>query len=164
MNETTNPIGTDPIGAEADADNPDPRGGTATIGASIEVNGEITGKEDLIINGHVVGTISLRENSVSIGKNGRVSADVLAKNIVVEGEVKGELRGSEQVTVEPSGRVTGDIRAPRVILNDGCQFKGSVDMEEKSNAPDSHGVGAKLSGNKPYPKRPTPPGSAQPKA
>ncbi len=124
--------------------------GNATIGTSIKISGDISGKEDLLINGTVEGTIDFRENSVVVGPKGHVNANVFAKNICVEGEIKGELRGGEQIIIEPSGRVTGDIRAPRVILNDGCQFKGSVDMEEKPTmAADARGATAKLAGVKP---------------
>lgn len=122
----------------------------ATIGISVKIIGDISGKEDLIINGTVEGTIDFRENNVVIGTKGYVSANVVAKNICVEGEVKGELRGGEQITIMPSGRVMGDIRAPRVILSDGCQFKGSVDMEDKQATPlDSRDAVAKLVGVKP---------------
>lgn len=121
----------------------------ATIGATLKITGDISGKEDLLINGYVEGTIDFRENNVVIGEKGRVNANVVAKNIYIEGEIKGELRGSAQVTVKPSGRVIGDIRAPRVILHDGCQFKGSVDMEEKPAAPSDPRSTAKLAGAKP---------------
>lgn len=132
-----------------------PAESNATIGASIKITGDVSGKENLVINGSVEGTIDFRENNVVVGEQGKVNANVTAKNISVEGEVKGELRGSEQVTITPTGRVTGDIRAPRVILNDGCQFKGSVDMEEKPAAAiDNRNPASKLSGgNKPFPGR-----------
>ena len=85
-----------------------------------------------------------------VGQGGHVNANVIAKNICVEGEIKGELRGGEQIVIKPSGRVTGDIRAPRVILNDGCQFKGSVDMDDKPGMGGERGAAAsKLSGAKP---------------
>ena len=103
----------------------------STIGASLKIIGDINGQGNLIINGAVEGTIIMREGSVLVGAKGRVSAHVAAPKIHVEGEVRGELQGSEQVSVSANGKVIGDIRAPRVILDDGCQFKGSVDMEDK---------------------------------
>ena len=113
------------LGAEpGDAPKSSGDAGVAMIGSSIKLVGDLTGAEDLIINGTVEGTINFRENQVSVGEEGRVNANVTARNIIISGEVKGELRGSEQVTIKPTGRVTGDIRAPRVVLNDGCQFKG----------------------------------------
>lgn len=106
------------------------KAGSAVIGESVIISGDVTGKEDIVISGSVEGDINFRENNILIGNSGRINANVTAKNVIVEGEVKGELRASEQVTIKPDGRVTGDIRAPRVVLDDGCQFKGSVDMEE----------------------------------
>ena len=116
----------------------------ALISASIIITGDISGKEDIIINGSVEGTIDFREHNVHIGESGRISANVIAKTIHVDGEVKGELRANEQVTINPSGRLVGDIRAPRVVLSDGCQFKGSVDMEDKSVMPANDIRGARL--------------------
>ena len=132
----------------------------ATIGHSAKIHGDLSGKEDLVINGTVEGTVDFRENDVTVGERGKVNANVTARNIVIKGEVKGELRGSEQVTIKPSGRVTGDIRAPRVVLNDGCQFKGLVDMEDKPHATGEGRVGPKVVGAKPFPDRPAPTGQA----
>ena len=73
--------------------------------------------------------VNLKENNLVVSENGKVTANVNARIIRVDGEVKGELRGSEQVSISPTGKVSGDIRAPRVVLEDGCQFKGSVDMD-----------------------------------
>ena len=101
------------------------------IGESIVIMGDLTGQEDITINGTLEGDINFRENNIYIGETGRVNANVEGQNISVEGEVKGELRATAQVTLKPSGRVTGDIRAPRVVLDDGCQFRGSIDMDDK---------------------------------
>jgi cytoskeletal protein CcmA (bactofilin family) len=132
----------------------------ATIGKSVKIHGDLSGKEDLVINGTVEGTVDFRENNVTVGEGGKVNANITARNIIIKGEVKGEMRGSEQVTINPSGRVTGDIRAPRVVLNDGCQFKGLVDMEDKPHAGGEGRVGAKPVGPRPFPERPLP-GSGQ---
>jgi cytoskeletal protein CcmA (bactofilin family) len=116
----------------------------ATIGESVSIVGDVTGKEDLVINGSIEGDINLRENDIVIGAKGRINANVAAENITVKGEVKGELRASVQVTIKPSGKVVGDIRAPRVILDDGCQFKGSVDMDEMHASSESRSSKMKL--------------------
>ena len=100
----------------------------ASIGSSIIIHGDVAGEEGLIVDGTIEGTVNFKENSLVVSQNGRVTANINARVIRVDGEVKGELRGAEQVVVSPSGQVTGDIRAPRVVLEDGCQFKGSVDM------------------------------------
>ena len=99
------------------------------IGPSITIHGDVTGEEDLIVDGVIEGTVNLKDNNLVVSENGKVTANVNARIIRVDGEVKGELRGTEQVSISPTGKVSGDIRAPRVVLEDGCQFKGSVDME-----------------------------------
>ena len=117
------------------------------IGETIVMVGDITGQENITINGTVEGDINFRENDIYIGESGRINANVEAKNINVEGDVKGELRATEQVSIKPSGRVTGDIKAPRVMLEDGCQFKGSIDMDDKHSA-DGRGSKLQLAGGK----------------
>ena len=114
------------------------------IGESIVFSGDISGSEDVTINGTLEGDVNFRENNIHIGETGRVNANVEARNISVEGDVKGELRASEQVNIKPSGRVAGDIRAPRVVLDDGCQFKGSVDMEDLPGSADNRSGKLKL--------------------
>ena len=101
----------------------------ASIGPSICIRGDLTGEEDLVVQGSVEGTISLGENLVTIGKEGRVNATVSARIINIEGEVQGDLQGNEQVVVRRSGNVRGNISSPRVMLEDGCRFKGSIDMD-----------------------------------
>ena len=100
----------------------------AKIGPSIVIHGDVAGEEDLIVAGTIEGTVNFKENHLIVSKNGRVTANINARVIRVDGEVKGELRAAEQVSISPTGQVNGDIRAPRVVLEDGCQFKGSVDM------------------------------------
>ena len=104
------------------------------IGPSITIHGDVTGEEDLVVDGVIEGTVNLKENNLVVSENGKVTANVNARIIRVDGEVKGELRGLEQVSISPTGKVNGDIRAPRVVLEDGCQFKGSVDMDSDKAA------------------------------
>lgn len=106
-----------------------PRGGGATIGPSITIRGEVTGEEDLIVQGHIEGTINLKEHNVTIGKEGQVVADVHGRVIEVDGSVEGDLHGQEQIVMRSTGRVKGNVRAPRVTLEDGCRFKGAIDMD-----------------------------------
>lgn len=101
----------------------------ATIGASIFVKGDLTGEEDLVVQGRVEGTIKLAQNNVTVGGTGRVKADVRARIISVEGEVEGNLYGQEKIIIRKSGRVKGNLVAPRVSLEEGSTFKGSIDME-----------------------------------
>lgn len=101
----------------------------ATIGPSIFIKGDLSGEEDLVIEGRVEGRVDLKQNNVTVGKNGRVHADVFGKVVVVEGEVNGNVFAREQAILRQSGAIKGNISAPRVILEDGSRFKGSIDME-----------------------------------
>ena len=105
----------------------------AIVGKTLQFDGNIKGDEDLIVEGVVEGIIILSNASVTVAKNGLVRGDIVAKTILIKGEVRGEMRGNEIVEIAPSGVVHGDIRAPRVLLQDGCQFKGLVDMDHKDN-------------------------------
>jgi cytoskeletal protein CcmA (bactofilin family) len=104
-------------------------GERATIGPSIFIKGDLSGEEDLIIEGRVEGKVDLKQNNVTVGKNGRVKADIFGKVVVVEGEVDGNVFSREQAILRQSGAIRGNITAPRVILEDGSRFKGSIDME-----------------------------------
>jgi cytoskeletal protein CcmA (bactofilin family) len=106
-----------------------PAGKSAVIGAGIKINGEISGNENILIEGRVEGRISLSGNDVTIGKTGQVMADVSAKTIRVAGEVSGDLQAKERVVISGSGNVRGNVVAPRVVLEDGAVFKGSIDMD-----------------------------------
>ena len=116
----------------------------ATLGPSITINGKLSGDEDLLIEGHVEGEITLKQNSVTVGRSGVVKADVYGKTICVEGEVHGNLFGDDQVVIRKSGKVFGNLTAPRVTLEDGAKFRGAIDMEPKA---------AKSSGGAPTPKQ-----------
>lgn len=102
----------------------------ATIGPSIAIKGDVTGEEDLVVEGRVEGKILLKSNSVTIGRNGRVKANVYANSITVEGEVEGDLIGKDEVVIRASGKVKGNVAAPRVVLDSGARFQGSIDMEQ----------------------------------
>lgn len=104
----------------------------ASIGPSISIKGEVTGAEDLLIEGVIEGKITLKDHSVTIGKNARVNADIFGKSIHVEGEVIGNLFGAEYVVVHASGYVRGDITAPRLSLEDGARLKGSIDTDPRA--------------------------------
>lgn len=106
-------------------------GGRALIGESVRVEGTISGSEDLLIEGEVEGTVKLQGNSVTVGRSGRVKADIHGRVLVVEGNVQGDLVAGEQAVVRASGEVRGNITSPRVSLEDGAKFKGSIDMEPK---------------------------------
>jgi len=102
------------------------------IGQSVQIKGELTGDEDLTIDGKVDGKIMVRDHSLTIGTNGKITAEVHAKTIVVVGHVQGNITADDKVEISSSGSVEGDIRAPRVAIADGARFKGSIDMERAS--------------------------------
>ncbi len=106
----------------------------ATIGPSIQISGDVTGNEDVRIEGRVEGTISLSDNVLTVGKEGQINATATARAIFVEGKVEGDLKSDEQIVVRSSGNVRGNIVAPRVTLEDGCKFKGSIDMDVEPSA------------------------------
>ena len=99
------------------------------IGPSIKIKGTITGDEDLLIQGEVEGSIELSDHEVSIGKTGNVAANIHARVVKIDGEVAGDITGAEKVIISKSGNVRGNIVAPRVTLEDGAIFKGSIDMD-----------------------------------
>jgi cytoskeletal protein CcmA (bactofilin family) len=100
------------------------------IGQTIFIKGELTGTEDLTIEGRVEGKIELKDHNLTIGPNGKIKADVYAKSIVITGEVLGNAFASEKVEITNSGVLKGDITSPRIVIADGAQFKGSVDMDK----------------------------------
>lgn len=104
-------------------------GETAVIGRSIQISGDLRGDEDLRIEGDVSGTVELRNSALTIGKEGKVKADVYAKAIAVDGETRGDLYATERVTVHVNARVQGNIISPRVSIEEGAHFKGSIEMD-----------------------------------
>lgn len=110
-------------------------GRAAVIGPGIHINGDISGDENLLIEGKVDGKIRLASNHVEIGQSGQVNADITAKVIKIAGQVRGDLTGTEKVVISRSGNVHGNIVAPRMTLEDGAIFKGSIDMDPSEPVP-----------------------------
>lgn len=104
----------------------------AVIGPSIHIDGDVRGEEDLLIEGEVSGTVNLKNNSLTIGPNGKVHADVYAHSIYVDGILEGDLIGSERVNIRKSATVRGNITSPRVSLEDGAKFKGAIEMDPQA--------------------------------
>ena len=107
-----------------------PREGPCVIGQQIEIRGSVTGAEDLVVQGRVEGTISLKRH-LTIEPTGVVEADVEVNDLTVQGEMRGDIAAAQSVSINANAKVVGNIRAPRVILEDGARFRGSVDMEVK---------------------------------
>jgi cytoskeletal protein CcmA (bactofilin family) len=106
------------------------------IGKSVIIKGELSGSEDLTIEGQVEGKIELRQNVLTIGPNAKIKAQVAAKTIVVEGSVQGNVVASERIEIRDKGSVEGDLAAPRVAIADGAHFRGSIDMQQGRAAAD----------------------------
>ena len=138
--------------------------GPVNIGKSVIIKGELTGSEDLTIEGHVEGKIELRQNVLTIGPNGRIKAQVFAKSVVILGEVTGNVTASEKVDLRDNGSVDGDIAAPRVAIAEGAHFRGSIDMQragaKPGEAPKGADAAAKPSAAAPQPAQPAAPATA----
>ncbi len=106
------------------------RSDVAHIGKSVVVKGELSGSEDLYLDGEVEGSIELRSHSLTIGPNGRVRANVYAKDVVIHGKVEGNVRGSDRVELRKTAVLNGDIATQRIVIEDGAFFKGSIDIQK----------------------------------
>jgi cytoskeletal protein CcmA (bactofilin family) len=95
------------------------------------IKGELTGSEELTIEGQVDGKIELRQNILTIGPNGKIKAQVIAKVVIVQGDVHGDITATERVEIRDNGSVDGDVAAPRVAIADGAHFRGSIDMQKQ---------------------------------
>ena len=104
----------------------------AVIGPSTHIDGDLRGEEDLLIEGEVSGTIQLRNNTLTIGPQGKVSAEVYAHSVFVEGYLEGDLYGSERICIRSGAHVRGNITAPRISLEDGARFTGSIEMDPQA--------------------------------
>lgn len=107
---------------------------TVNIGKSVVIKGELSGSEDLAIEGQVEGKIELRQNVLTIGPNGKIKAEIFAKQVVVLGEVVGNITASEKVDIRDNGSVDGDLTSPRVAIAEGAHFRGSIDMQRAGAA------------------------------
>jgi len=117
----------------------------ATIGKSLVIKGEVTGSESLYIDGRVEGSINLSGNRVTVGRNGVVSANINAREIVVLGKVRGNLTASDRVDIRSDGSLTGDVVAARISIEDGAFFKGGIDIRkagQKANGEEVKATGS----------------------
>lgn len=106
-----------------------PKANSAFISGTISIKGELSGTEDVVVAGEFEGNINLPSQSLTITQSGKVRADVHANVVEIQGELIGDIEGVDKVLITPTGRMQGNIKSPRVILDDGAQFKGSIDME-----------------------------------
>lgn len=114
--------------------------GTARLGAGLHVKGEISGNEDLSIDGTVEGLVHLEDRKLTIGASARVTADVIAREVVVYGNVKGNLRARDRIEIKKDGSVVGDLTTARIMIEDGAYFKGSIEIDKAGEASDSSDI------------------------
>jgi len=106
----------------------------AHIGKSVLIKGELSGSEDLYLDGEVEGNIELRDHSLTVGPNGRVRANVHARDVVVHGKVDGNIQGTERVELKRSAVLMGDIATQRIVIEDGAFFKGAIDIKKEGKS------------------------------
>jgi cytoskeletal protein CcmA (bactofilin family) len=111
-------------------------GNTARLGSSLHVKGEITGNEDLLIDGTVEGLVHLDDRKLTVGASAKVTADVISREVVVYGNVKGNLRARDRIEIKKDGSVVGDLTTARISIEDGAYFKGSIEIDKSGDAAD----------------------------
>jgi cytoskeletal protein CcmA (bactofilin family) len=113
----------------------------ACLGPGLQVKGEISGNEDLYLEGKVEGSISLGGHRLTVGRNAQVSAEVVAREVIVYGQVSGDLRGHDRIEIKKDASVTGDVTTARILVEDGAYLKGKIETD-RSGTP----VGTDLNG------------------
>ncbi|HTR65874.1 MAG TPA: polymer-forming cytoskeletal protein [Terriglobales bacterium] len=113
----------------------------AHIGKSVIIKGELSGSEDLYVDGQVEGKIQLNENNLTIGPNGQVHAEVTAKGVVVQGKLEGSVHASERAELKKSAIAIGDFTTQRMAIEEGAYFKGKVDMQREGVKPGAQAAG-----------------------
>jgi cytoskeletal protein CcmA (bactofilin family) len=111
----------------------------ANIGKAITIRGDLTGNEDMVIEGQVEGKVDLPNNQLTVGANGKVKAEIHAKGIVIVGEVIGNVVGLERIEIQATGRVEGDVTAPKLVVAEGAQLNGAIQMTQKANRAGAEG-------------------------
>ncbi|HYB61833.1 MAG TPA: polymer-forming cytoskeletal protein [Methylomirabilota bacterium] len=111
-------------------------GTTARLGASLHVKGEITGNEDLQIDGTVEGLVQLDDRKLTVGPSAKLTADVVAREVVVFGSVKGNLRARDRIEIKKDGSVIGDLTTARIMIEDGAYFKGAIEIDRSAGEAD----------------------------
>jgi cytoskeletal protein CcmA (bactofilin family) len=107
------------------------RGDVGHIGKSVQIRGELTGSEDLYLDGEIEGSIDLRDHTLIIGPNGKIKAGITARDLVLHGRIEGNVTASGRVELRKSSTLIGDISTQRIVIEDGAYFKGAIDIKEK---------------------------------
>jgi cytoskeletal protein CcmA (bactofilin family) len=111
--------------------------GTAIIGASMHIKGDIRTREELLVDGEVEGSME-SQSLLTVGQNGKVRANIKAREVVIYGSVRGNVEVSEKLSIREKGSLIGDIKSAGISIDDGAYFKGSIDItrpEPKGIAP-----------------------------
>ncbi len=141
------------------------RSDIAHIGKSVVIKGELSGSEDLYLDGEVEGSIELRDHSLTIGPNGQVRANINAKDVIIQGKVDGNVSSSGRVELRNSAILIGDISTQRIVIEDGAYFKGGIDIaKEQTSRREQTGAGSQTATSTPVTAVATPPSSALPAA
>jgi cytoskeletal protein CcmA (bactofilin family) len=117
-----------PYGQDTPMETPVRSGGSAVLGKSVIVKGQIFSREDLTIDGEVEGTVELQEHRLTVGPNGKVTATIKAREICVIGTVNGNVEASDKIDIRKDAKLLGDIRTARIVIEDGAYFKGNIDI------------------------------------
>lgn len=137
---------------------PDSSRGSAVIGKSVTIKGQIFSQEDLTIDGEMEGSVELKEHRLTIGPNGKIQAGIKAREIVVLGVVNGNVEASDKIDIRKDARLVGDIKTARIVIEDGAYFKGSIDITKSEPA---RAEAAKAPGGAPQQTQPPKPVAAQ---
>jgi cytoskeletal protein CcmA (bactofilin family) len=116
---------------------PESARGAATIGKAVKIIGQIFSKEDLYVDGDVEGTIECQDNKLTIGPNGKLQAAVRAREVIVLGQIKGNVEATDRIDIRKDARLVGDIKTARIVIEDGAYFKGSIDIVKHDSKPAS---------------------------
>jgi cytoskeletal protein CcmA (bactofilin family) len=122
---------------------------SARLGSSLHVKGEISGSEDLLIDGSVEGLIQLDERKLTVGATAKVTADIIAREVVVYGTVKGNLRAKDRIEIKKDGSVNGDLTTSRIMIEDGAYFKGSIEIDRTGDKDSGHSAFSKKDASSP---------------
>jgi cytoskeletal protein CcmA (bactofilin family) len=122
------PVSSTPMARPSEPERSLTKPGQAHIGKSVIIKGEIASSEDLFVDGEVRGSIELRDHGLTVGPNGKVDANVTAREIVVHGTLNGNVHATEKIEIRKTGSLLGDLTTARIIIEDGAYFKGSIDI------------------------------------
>lgn len=108
--------------------------GTAVIGPSVIIRGDVIAQEDLYINGNIEGTLQLEQYKLAVGPRGKVKAHIVAREVMIQGSVDGDIKATDKIIIKNEGTLVGDIQVAGIVIEDGAYFKGSIDIVRPAQA------------------------------